>query len=310
MRLATYTVGFETRLGFIFENRIFDLKQLYSKYLDGGLESIFSGMKQFLSAGETSLNLAKRIVQITEENGLESRNNDSLPLEEVRLRAPVTDPGKVLLPAVNYLTHEKETTIKVPTEPYFFTKFNNAIIGNNDQIILPLVSKQMDYEGELAVVIGKKGKYISEKDAYDYVAGYMILNDISSKDLQHPPGWPEKISPFGQNWVLGKGLDTACPIGPFLVTKDEIPTPYPLRLTLKVNGELRQDSTTDNMIFKIPQLLAYISRGITLMPGDIVSTGTPGGVGWTRGLFLKDGDVIEVEIEKIGTLRNTVVREG
>ena len=232
------------------------------------------------------------------------------PTSNARLLSPVLSPEKILLVAVNYVSHGNEQDVKLPPEPYFFTKFRNALVGPGDPIIVPRVSKKVDWEVELAAIIGKKAKYVARNDAQGYVAGYTISNDISFRDLQFPPGWPEKMNPLGQNWVKGKGLDNAFPLGPWLVTPDEIGDPYKLEISLSVNGNIKQKSTTAEMVFKLDSLIEYISAGMTLMPGDIISTGTPLGVAVFSGQpFLKDGDIVEAGISKIGSLRNPVKSE-
>ena len=232
-------------------------------------------------------------------------------VESVKLRSPVLSPDKILCAAVNYTAHGKEKNSTQPKEPYFFTKFRSCIIGNGDPILVPKISKKVDWEVELAVVIGKRGKYISRENAMEHVAGYTIANDISFRDLQYPEGWSEKPSRQGLNWVKGKALDGAFPLGPWLVTKDDIPNPQNLRISLSVNGVSRQNSTTGDMIFGVDRLIEYISSGLTLLPGDVISTGTPSGVANYSGApFLKEGDIVECEIEGIGKLRNPVVSES
>jgi len=232
------------------------------------------------------------------------------PLSSVQLLSPVLSPEKILLVAVNYVSHTKEQAVKPPAEPYFFTKFKSSIVGPDQLILIPKISQKPDWEVELAVVVGKEGKYIEKGQALEYVAGYAISNDVSFRDLQFPPGWPERLNPLGQNWVKGKALDSSFPLGPWLVTKDEIPDPQALDLSLSVNGQVRQKSNSKEMIFHIDRLIEYASAGITLKPGDIISTGTPLGVAaFTDQRYLKDGDVVEATIEKIGTLRNPVRSE-
>ena len=231
-------------------------------------------------------------------------------MSKAKFASPVLSPEKILLAAVNYTSHRKEKKNDVRPAPYFFTKFRNALIGDKDPILIPNNSKKADWEVELAVVIGKKAKHVSKSSAMEHVAGYAVSNDISFRDLQFPTGWPKKLNTFGQNWVMGKGLDNAFPLGPFLVTRDEIEDVYKLNLTLKVNGDVRQKASTADMIFGVEELIAYLSRGITLMPGDVISTGTPGGVAAYSGApFLKPGDMVEASISGIGTLHNPVVRD-
>lgn len=233
-----------------------------------------------------------------------------LSLADVRLRSPIQSPDKILCAAVNYVAHGKEGGSTPPSEPYFFTKFRSCITGDGDPIVIPKISKKADWEAELVVVIGRRGKYISHEDAMDYVAGYCAANDVSFRDLQSPTESQGKPSRYGLNWVKGKALDGAFPLGPWLVTKDEIPDPQRLRISLRVNGATRQDSTTGDMVFSVARLIEYASSGLTLRPGDVISTGTPSGVANYSGVpFLKAGDVVEVEIQGIGTLRNTVEEE-
>lgn len=233
-----------------------------------------------------------------------------IPLSSVRLLSPVLLPEKIFCVAENYRSHVKEADGKVAKKPYLFTKFRNAIVGPDDPILIPRISKKVDWEAELAVVIGKEGKHIPEERAINHVAGYCISNDVSFRDIQFPEGWPKVLNRLGQNWVLGKGLDGAFPLGPWLVTTDEIPDPQDLGISLSVNGELKQSSNTGEMVFSVASLIEYISAGITLRAGDVISTGTPQGVAaFTDQRFLKDGDLVEARIDRIGTLRNPVESE-
>ncbi len=222
----------------------------------------------------------------------------NIKLEDVKLLAPYYDPQKVICIGKNYLAHCQEANTDAPKKPVVFSKYTTAIIGPEDQIIHPEETEQLDFEGELAVIIGKEGKRISKEEAYDYVFGYSIMNDISARDLQFSEG----------QWVRAKSLDTFGPFGPCIVTKDEIPDPQNLSIKTTLNGELMQDGNTNLMIFKIPELIEFVSRNITLVPGDIISTGTPSGVGHFKNppKYLVLGSVVEVEIEKIGRLRNQV----
>lgn len=222
----------------------------------------------------------------------------SLPLPEVRLLAPILRPGKIVCVGRNYAEHARERGSKIPTQPIFFLKSNNTLCGPDDAIVIPPASGQVDYEAEMAVVIGKGGKNIPEDKAYEHVAGYMCLNDVSARDLQSAD----------KQWFRGKSCDTFAPTGPWIVTPDEIPDPHSLRISLTLNGQTMQDSNTGNMIFKIPFLISYLSRTLTWEPGDILSTGTPEGVGSGRTppVFMKPGDSVSITIEKIGTLTNPV----
>jgi acylpyruvate hydrolase len=199
---------------------------------------------------------------------------------------------------VNYAEHANETKHDLPKLPIFFTKPPTSVIGPYDPIILPKSSSQIDYEAELAFVIGKKGKNIPQEKSWDYVAGYMVMNDVTARDLQRNH----------QQWYKGKGLDTFAPMGPQLVTKDEIPNPGNLRIASYLNGMRMQDSNTRNLIFGIPSIISSLSTDMTLEVGDIVATGTPSGIGHTRNppVYLKPNDVVEVVVEEVGTIRNVV----
>jgi len=218
---------------------------------------------------------------------------------------PITNPEKILCVAVNYKTHAGELGAELPEEPYIFTKLPSALIGHRWPILIPRSSSQVDHEIELGVVIGRVGKYISRSKALDYVAGYVVFNDVSFRDRR-----AHKSPRYRINWLHLKSMDSGAPVGPYLVTRDEIPDPHNLRLTLRVNGEVRQSDSTSNMVFKVNELIEYISDGITLKPGDYIATGTPSGVGMATGKFLREDDVVEAEIESVGVLVNPVKREG
>jgi len=219
-------------------------------------------------------------------------------LAAAKLLAPIPHPGKIICVGRNYAEHARERGSEIPTQPIFFLKSNNTICGPGDAIVIPPTSQQVDYEAEFAVVIGKGGKNIPEESAYGHVAGYMIMNDVSARDMQSAD----------KQWFRGKSCDTFAPIGPWIVTKDEIPDPHSLCISLTLNGQTMQDSNTGNMIFRIPFLISYLSCSMTLEPGDIISTGTPEGVGASRTppVFLKPGDVVSITVDKIGTLTNPV----
>jgi len=228
-------------------------------------------------------------------------SSNKLPVVEVkRYGCPVKKPSKIVCIGLNYSDHAKETGATVPSEPVIFMKSTTALIGPNDDVTIPKNSQKTDWEVELAVVIGKKAQYVEESDAMDYVAGYSLHNDISEREFQLERGG---------TWDKGKGCDTFAPIGPWLVTKDEIKDVHNLRLWLTVNGKTMQDGTTSNLIFKIPLLVSYVSRFMTLLPGDIISTGTPNGVGLAMKppLYLKPGDVMELGIDGLGKSRQKLV---
>ena len=220
-------------------------------------------------------------------------------MEDVLLGPPIPDPDKIICLGLNYKSHAEEAQLKLPEVPMLFAKYRNALIGPTSSIVLPKFSKEVDYEGELAVVIGRRGKDIPTGNALEYVAGYMAFHDVSARDLQF------RTSQF----LSGKTLDTFAPCGPSLVI-NEINDPQNLNITTRVNGKTLQNGNTRDMIFPIAETIAHISQLMTLEPGDIIATGTPGGVGFKRTspIFLQDGDVVEVEVEKIGMLRNPVVR--
>jgi len=217
----------------------------------------------------------------------------------VRLGSPLARPSKLICIGLNYVDHAKETNATPPVEPVIFMKATSAIVGPNDNIIIPKNSKKTDWEVELAVVIGKKASYVSEADAMDYVAGYVLHNDVSEREFQMERGG---------TWDKGKGCETFAPIGPFFATKDEIADPHQLRLWLKVNGQTMQDGNTANFIFNIPQVVSYTSQFMTLLPGDIISTGTPAGVGlgMKPPVYLKAGDVVELGIDGLGEAKQVV----
>lgn len=224
------------------------------------------------------------------------------PFVTGRLLAPVPDPDKVFCIGLNYRDHAIETNSPIPSEPVVFSKFSQAVIGPEENVVLPRVAHEVDYEAELVVVIGKRGKNISKENAFSHVAGYTAGNDISARDWQ-------KGRPGGQ-WLLGKTPDTFAPTGPHLVTSDEV-DPHNIRIGLRLNGETMQNSSTKELIFGVDEVIAHVSKLVTLQPGDLIFTGTPPGVGVARKppVYLKPGDRMEVEIEDVGILVNPVVGE-
>jgi len=288
------------RVGVYENGKVIDLVKAYEFLYDAKPPNWFCSTKDLIEGGEGALFLVKKVLD--DLKGVEDKV--SYDPEKIVYYPPVENPEKIFLLAVNYKAHGQETDTQPPKEPYVFTKFINTLVGHNQPILYPKASQKVDYEVELAVIIGKKGKYVSNKDAYNYVFGYTILNDISFRDKQFPAE-----QPYGMRWVHGKGMDTATPMGPWIVTKDEIPNPHDLRISLKVNGEVRQDGYTEDMIFKVGKIIEYLSNGITLKPGDVISTGTPPGVALATGKYLKPGDVVEAGISKIGILRNYLVEE-
>ena len=217
-----------------------------------------------------------------------------------RIGSPIARPSKIVCIGLNYAKHAKETGANIPTEPILFMKSTTSLTGPFDQIIIPKNSVKTDWEVELAVVMGKKASYVSEQDAMQYVAGYVLHNDVSEREFQLERGG---------TWDKGKGCDTFAPLGPWMVTPDEIPNPHQLRLWLSLNGKMMQDGNTDDLIFNIPQLISYLSHFMTLLPGDVISTGTPAGVGlgFTPNIYLKEGDIVELGIDGLGVSKQTVV---
>lgn len=219
--------------------------------------------------------------------------------EDIRLGSPICRPSKLICVGLNYAKHAAEAGMKVPSEPVLFFKSTTAIIGPNDDVIIPKGSEKTDWEVELAVVIGKKASYVSKDDIMDYIAGYVLHNDISERAFQ--------IEREGQ-WCKGKGCDTFAPLGPFMATADEIKDPNNLHLWLKLNGKTMQDSSTSDFIFNVQEAISYITQFMTLLPGDVISTGTPFGVGMglTPQMYLKPGDVMELGIEGLGVSKQHV----
>lgn len=227
-----------------------------------------------------------------------ARAGDLLPASAAKLLAPIARPGKVLCIGLNYRDHAAESGMDVPTSPIVFSKFATSIVGPGDAVVIPKGCTQPDYEAEMAIVIGRHAKHVTKEDAYHYVAGYCCLNDVSARDFQFAD----------KQWVRGKAADTFAPIGPFVATKDLIPNPHKLSIKFRLNGETLQDSTTEQLVFGVPELVSFLSQSMTLEPGDIIATGTPPGVGFARKppVYIKPGDRMEVEVQGLGVLFNPV----
>jgi 2-keto-4-pentenoate hydratase/2-oxohepta-3-ene-1,7-dioic acid hydratase in catechol pathway len=225
-----------------------------------------------------------------------------LESNQVKLLPPIPDPPKIIGIGLNYRDHAAESGAPIPKEPILFSKFATALIGQDDDIVLPSVSQEVDYEAELVLVVGQRGKHLRPEAAMAHVAGYTIGHDVSARDWQ--------LKKEGKQWTIGKTFDTFAPLGPTLVTADEVPNPHALGIRLRLNGQTMQDSSTKQMIFQVGDLLAYLSQVFTLEPGDLIFTGTPPGVGFARKppIYLKPGDVVEVEIDGLGLLRNRCVQ--
>ena len=249
-------------------------------------------MLRFLQLGNAAMQTAREAL----EDAI-----GELPLDAVRLLAPVPNPSKVVAIGLNYMDHIREADIGVPDLATMFCKYPSSIIGSGEDIRWSTaLTDQVDYEAELAVVIGKTARHVDAEIAYEYVAGYMNCNDVRARDLQFKPG---------DQWLRGKCLDTFCPLGPYLVTRDEIEDPQRLSIKCSVNGQVMQDSNTREMIYDIPYLIEYLSAAFTLLPGDVIATGTPHGVGAFRDppVWLKSGDKVAVEVEGLGSLVNHCV---
>lgn len=274
---------------------------------------ISGDMGRFLEMGDSALELARKTIEFiasrqrTEKGGLRDEDGKGLiySLSEIIFKAPVPRPGKLMAMGLNFYDHAAENKVPPPEFPVGFLKAASSLVGHEEPVPYPTSTKQLDYEIEMAIVIGKKGKDIPKEKAFEYVAGYTILNDLSARDIQSQEMSKRLV-------LLSKSLDGLGPMGPCLVTKDEIPDPHNLAMELYVNEEPepRQKSSTNQMVFKIPELVAYWSQ-MTLEPGDIISSGTPGGVAFFRQppekWLLKPGDVVKARIEKLGVLRNQIV---
>ncbi|MGG0409998.1 fumarylacetoacetate hydrolase family protein [Peribacillus simplex] len=286
MKIATFSVQTEQHIGLVKDDQIISLTAL-------GPEEFPACMKKFIERGSELRSRAEQLI--------EQRVNDDaiFKLSEVNILPPISKPEKIICVGLNYFDHCKETGMEPPESPVIFSKYANAIAGHNDAIEIPINSTEVDFEAELAFVIGREAKHVSEEEADDYVFGYTIMNDISARDLQFQDG----------QWSRGKTADTFAPFGPVIVTKDEVGDPHNLAISLELNGEIMQDSNTSNLIFTIPKIISFLSQSMSLMPGDLIATGTPPGVGMGRNpkIWLKNGDRMNVSIEKIGTLSNHVI---
>jgi acylpyruvate hydrolase len=309
MKLVTYSWQGNTGLGALWGDRVVDLRRAYALALrqNGDDDELAvadlrvpGDLLGLLRGGRASLAAARRALRFVE--GQAAADGVCYPLSEVELWAPVGRPGKVVCVGLNYRSHLAEIGDPVPEYPILFHKAATSIIGHREAIVLPRVSRQVDYEGELAVVIGRRAKSVAERDALAHVAGYTCANDVSAHDLEFRTS----------QWASGKMLDTFCPLGPVLLTADEVPDPSALRLRTTLNGRTVQDAWTSDMVFSVPSLVRYVSSLATLEPGDLILTGTPAGIGCnhTPQVFLQPGDSVSVTIDGIGTLTNPVVAEG
>ena len=316
MHLVTYSHQGLQRVGLLDQERVIDVNRAYAALLArrgdpraGAMADALvpADMIGILEAGERALaaiheaeeSVRERLGSGEQSEGLR-RDGIVFTRSEVALKAPIPRPGKLILLGLNYRDHAEETGQKIPEVPTLFAKYHNSVIGPGATILIPRATEQIDYEAEFAFVIGRRGHHISRARALDYVAGYTIINDVSARDFQFATS----------QWMVGKAFDTHCPMGPSLVLKDEIPDPHVLDISLSIAGEVLQRSNTSQLIFKIPETVEYLAQVMTLEPGDVISTGTPAGVGFTRKppRWLRPGETVRVEIAGLGVLENPVAK--
>lgn len=286
MRFATIKTDKGPRAALLAGDSLVDLHSTDST-LPASVRQILAGGSSVMEAAQKAATSSKAV---------------KIPVNKASFLAPIVDPQKIVCIGLNYSDHAKEGGKPIPREPVLFSKYQTALTGHNCPIELPTVSQEVDYEAELVIVIGKRGRHISPAESYNHVAGYMVGHDVSARDWQ--------LKKDGGQWMVGKTFDTFAPCGPWLVTRDEVPEPHNLRISLRLNDKVMQDGNTNKMIFRVEQILPYLSTVFTLEVGDVIYTGTPPGVGAARKppVFLKPGDVAEVEIEGLGVLRNPVVQ--
>ena len=302
--LASYNTGDAVRTALVFDGHLYDLEktaEALSASIDWARLSVDGLLARWTDVSPQLDALAGEAAAVLDQlEAVAIGDNDV---------APPLRPGRFFCAAANYAEHAKEmgTVLEAKSEsnPYIFMKPDTSLIGHNDTVIIPKASTQVDWEIELGAVIGCEARYVSVNDALNYVAGYTVVNDISARDLNVRDDFPFKF-----DWFQGKCFDTFAPLGPWLVPSSCIEDPHDLRMELSVNGETMQDSNTGAMIFDTWEQIAYLSSILTLKPGDVIATGTPTGVGMSRGIYLKPGDIIEASIESIGTLRNPVAAEN
>jgi acylpyruvate hydrolase len=310
MKLVTYSREGCVALGALSDGRVVDLHRAHRArllHLRDQDELAVADLRVppdllgLLRGGPKSLAAAREALAFVEGHAANGPASCSHPLSDVKLLPPIPRPGKIVCVGLNYHSHLAEIGEALPEYPILFHKNATSIVGDGDAIVLPRVSRQVDYEGELAVVIGRRGKYIPREDALSYVAGYCCANDVSAHDLEFRTS----------QWASGKMLDTFCPLGPALLTADEARDPASLRLETTHNGKTVQEECLTDMVFPVPFLVSYISSLATLEPGDVILTGTPAGIGCNRNpqVFLQPGDRVSVRIDGIGTLTNPVIAE-
>ena len=304
MKLAQFRLkgATELRLGVLSGERLLDVAAL-ARVFTGGAGWLLDneGVYNVITRGEEGLEALRALVVEAGRGAALEDERVAVPLDAVEFLPPVF-PGKILAIGRNYVDHSIETGEAPPAAPLIFMKLPNSLTAHGQPVVLHTISSQIDYEADLAVVIGRRARRVSETDALSHVFGYTLVNDVSARDLQFSDG----------QWVRGKGLDGFAPLGPFITTRDEVIDVQALDIEGRLNGEVMQTSNTSKMIFSVAYLISYLSQAITLEPGDVIATGTPEGVGYFRQppVLLKDGDVFEVAVEGLGTLSNTFVAPG
>ncbi len=315
MKLLTFVAGPAQRVGALVGESVVDVTVAYAAALaaeahpraDGAAAAMLPpNMREILKGGDAALEAVRRGVRFVEgrlKAGVAPTGPGgariAYPVQDVRVCAPVPEPQKIIGIGLNYRDHCQEQGIELPKVLMTFPKFGDAVIGPEDPIVIPRGSEQLDWEVELTVVVGRRARYVEPADALGYIAGYTIGNDVSARDFQFAD----------RQMMRGKACETFAPMGPYLVLTDEVPDPHNLKIESRLNGKVMQSSSTSNLIHKIPAIVAWVTKYLTLQPGDCVMTGTPAGVGVFRKppVFMKPGDVIEMEIEGLGVLRNPVV---
>jgi len=288
MYIVSYRNNGPWRAGIMQDSLVADVASL-------DMTTCATSVRALLEAG------ASAVEQMLEKarTAFERKSEKLIPLETIELGPPIPDPDKIICLGLNYSEHAAEVKMSTFSVPPLFAKFRNSLCGPNSPIVIPRVTSQVDYEGEMAVVIGRRCKDVSEREALKYIAGYAVMNDVSARDIQMQ----------SSQWTAGKALDTFAPMGPGIIPASEISDPQSLQISTRVNGVTLQNGNTRDMIFSVARTIEYLSSLMTLEPGDLIATGTPSGVGFKRQppIFLKAGDIVEVEIERIGMIRNPVV---
>lgn len=298
MRLATFTRGGQPRAGLVWHGQLLELAELAQAR--GIRLPEISSVDELLRLGQPAWGRVNELAAALKQQGV-PRGVRACALGGVRLEAPILRPQKIVAIGLNYRDHAAEAGMAIPAAPILFAKFPNSITGPYDPLVLPRDAPDVDFEGELGVVIASRCKHIEPDQALGCVAGYLVTNDVSARRWQFAD----------QQWTRGKSADTFAPMGPWLTTADEVADPQQLKLQTRLNGRLMQDSSTREMIFTVAQLISYVSSSLTLEPGDVIATGTPAGVGFSRRppVFLRPGDLVEVEIEGLGRIANPVAAE-